>query len=359
MAVDLDWLVSRFDKVSIEYPGLSLVAVPAPARFTESNSVVDYDPSEDYCFYYPKLRSSKYEPQWYWASKNTMERDERGIILFSTKNYLEFPRWYFSDGFPVFEQGWWAMWLHRTFGFDPSNEDPNQKLQTNAECLRAYLPLFELATKVLLEHYEYEEWFIKWCSNCKARQFNSCGPWLLFILAHYKNIRKEQDVCVIDDIGIATILALRAFKEVQNRCTSDNNQLSPQNTIALAESLSPPSELLISADVPPCPYQKLWVYAQKTWVPGTNKFKICEYISKGPGNYTECLEHLIPNINRTAQTRRFHAVKGPMNKEIISALRLEVYRLGEQILIREVGRTPPPKSNRKPTTKKSTAKRNR
>jgi hypothetical protein len=261
------------------------------------------------------------------------------------------------------------MWLHRTFGFDPSNEDPNQKLQTNAECLRAYLPLFELATQVLLEHYEYEQWFIKWCSNCKARQFNSCGPWLLFILAHYKNIRKEQDVCVIDDIGIATILALRAFKEVQNRCTSDNNQLSPQNTIALAESLSPPSELQISADVPPCPYQTLWDYAQKMWASGTDKFKICQHISSGPGNYSACVADLVPDVGRTDQTKRFHAVVGVLNQQICGELGLRVYRpyRSQQILVERINESPnrnsktanPKRSTKKTSQKKSTTKRKR
>lgn len=340
MAVDLDWLISRFDRVSMEYPGLSLVAVPKPFRFTDTNCEVDCDASEGYRFYYPRINSSKYEPQWYWASDNTPERDERGVILFSTKHFLEFPRWFFSHELPVFERGWWAMWLHRTFGFDPSIEDPNQKLQTNAECLRAYQPLFELTTQVLLEHYEYEEWFIKWCPNCRAEQFNRCGPWLLFVLSHYKNIRKEQGVCVIDDIGIATILVLRLFK---------------------AKNQEPSLAVASKKNVSQGPYQTLWNYSQQKWASGSDKYKICQHITDGPGNYTECVEDLIPNVNRTDQSRRFHSVLGSLNKEIRDVLALEVYRWGAQILVCEVGRKPPEheRKPKQPTTKKSTTKRKR
>jgi ElaB/YqjD/DUF883 family membrane-anchored ribosome-binding protein len=112
---------------------------------------------------------------------------------------------------------------------------------------------------------------------------------------------------------------------------------------------------------PQTPYQTLWDYAQKMWTSGTDKFKICEHISNGPGNYSECLEHLVPNTSRTDQTKRFHSVCGAMNKEIRAPLGLEVYRFGEQIFVCKAGRKPlehKPKPQ-KTTTKKSTTKRKR
>jgi hypothetical protein len=122
--------------------------------------------------------------------------------------------------------------------------------------------------------------------------------------------------------------------------------------------------LVKKVDTPPTPYQSLWDYAQKMWTPGTDKFKICKYISNGPGNYSECLEDLVPNISRTDQTKRFHSVCGAMNKEIRVALGLEVHRptRSQQILVQEVCESPMSEerpNNRKPTIKKSTTKRKR
>jgi hypothetical protein len=106
-------------------------------------------------------------------------------------------------------------------------------------------------------------------------------------------------------------------------------------------------------------YHNLWDYAQKMWAGGTDKFKICELISEGPGNYSECGERLIPNVRRSVQTNRFHSVVGAMNKEIRSNLGLEVYRIGEQIYVCKVGQKPPEheRKSKKPTTKKSATKR--
>lgn len=340
MAVDLDWLVSRFDRVSIDYPGLALVGVPAPSRFTKSNSFVDASIDS----YHPEIRHTKYEPQWYWAEK-TPEFNSTKIITISLKHHLRFPYWKFRHSLPVFKRGWWAMWLHRTFGFDPSNVEPNQQIQSNSECLQAYQPLFELATQALVDHYGNREWFIEWCldTTCGNEKYNLCGPWLLFLLSHYPS-RKEWDVQVIDDIGIATVHALRTLG----------------NAITPAVGLSPPSELPTSADVPPSPYQTLWDYAQRMWASDTDKFKICQHISSGPGNYSACVEELVPGVDgRTLKTNRFHAVLGVLNKEIGAELRLEVYRFGEQILVCERGRKPTghKRKSKKTTTKKTTTKR--
>ena len=121
---------------------------------------------------------------------------------------------------------------------------------------------------------------------------------------------------------------------------------------------------LLSKKVAARLYQTLWDYAQKMWAPGTDKFKICEHISKGPGNYSECLKHLVPNISsRTEKTKRFHSVCGALNNEIRAALGLEVYRFGQQIFVCEAGWKPlehkPKLKPKKTTPKKSTTKRKR
>jgi hypothetical protein len=100
------------------------------------------------------------------------------------------------------------------------------------------------------------------------------------------------------------------------------------------------------------PYQKLWDYAQKMWASGTDKFKICECISTGPGNYSECVEHLITNVKRTEQTRRFHSVKDTLNADIRTELGLEIHRVGEQVLLFKAGERPTLKRKRKSATTK-------
>ncbi|MFN6303266.1 MAG: hypothetical protein ACK42H_13860 [Planctomycetota bacterium] len=139
-----------------------------------------------------------------------------------------------------------------------------------------------------------------------------------------------------------------------------NHRLTSRNAITPAVCLSPPTELPTSADVPPSPYQTLWDYAQRMWASDTDKFKICQHISSGPGNYSACVEELVPGVDgRTLKTNRFHAVLGVLNKEIGAELRLEVYRFGEQILVCERGRKPTghKRKSKKTTTKKTTTKR--
>jgi hypothetical protein len=122
---------------------------------------------------------------------------------------------------------------------------------------------------------------------------------------------------------------------------------------------TPDTKLPIPVDFQQTPYQKLWDYAQKMWTSGTDKFKICEHISNGPGKYSNCLDHLIPNVGRSDQTKRFHSVASVLNKEIKITLGLEVYRLGEQVLIREAAPKPTTKSKHNANTKKSATKRKR
>jgi len=105
---------------------------------------------------------------------------------------------------------------------------------------------------------------------------------------------------------------------------------------------------------PPIPpqYQDLWEYATKKWARGSDFCKICESVSKGPGNYTDCVNSLLPNTNRSAQTTRFHSVVGKMNKILSVELQLGVYRVprSEQVLVQRVNRG---------TRKKSSTKRKR
>ena len=107
------------------------------------------------------------------------------------------------------------------------------------------------------------------------------------------------------------------------------------------------------------PYQKLWDYTKKMWAKNTDKFKICQHISSGPGNYSACVDDLVPNVSLTEKTKRFHSVLGSMNREIGPELKLEVYRFGQQVLICKVGQKPPEHKRKRSrtTTKKSTPKR--
>jgi len=127
---------------------------------------------------------------------------------------------------------------------------------------------------------------------------------------------------------------------------------------ALLEMLETPQQ---QTPPPPSDYVKLWEYANKMWAKGMDKYKICESISNGPGNYSDCVEYLIPNVSRSEQTKRFHSVKGELNKAIQVGLSLEVYRDGQQVLIRKVGEQPTSqrKLKRTATKKKTNTKRKR
>ncbi len=103
-------------------------------------------------------------------------------------------------------------------------------------------------------------------------------------------------------------------------------------------------------------YHELWGYAQKMWASGTDKFKICKHISSGPGNYSACVEDLVPDVKRTDQTKRFHAVLHALNQHICDALGLRVYRLyrSQQILVERINESP--NHNNKPTNRKRSTK---
>jgi hypothetical protein len=113
---------------------------------------------------------------------------------------------------------------------------------------------------------------------------------------------------------------------------------------------------------PPSDYVKLWEYANKMWAKGTDKYKICESISNGPGDYSECVDYLVPKCDdKSLKTKRFHAVKDVLNEDIRCGLRLEVYRDGQQVLIRKVDEQPTSqrKLKRTATKKKTNTKRKR
>jgi hypothetical protein len=136
-----------------------------------------------------------------------------------------------------------------------------------------------------------------------------------------------------------------------------------QLTTKLYAEVSKISEPLtvVDSQTPPTSddYTNLWDYAKRTWASGTDRFKVCESISNGPGDYGKCVEDLVSNVDRTTQTRRFHAVIGPMNQQIGSELGLEVYRKGQQVLVCKVGERSTSKQKLKETTtnKKTGVKR--
>jgi hypothetical protein len=116
-------------------------------------------------------------------------------------------------------------------------------------------------------------------------------------------------------------------------------------------------------------YKRLFEYAQKQWNPVSHNYILCESIANGPGKYGECVEKLLPRVNKSTQTRLFHAVLGPLNKTIGGELGLRVYRptRSQQILVERVEESPnrnsktanPKRSTKKTSNKKSATKRKR
>jgi hypothetical protein len=265
--------------------------------------------------------------------------------------WTTFPCWLFDQkGGELYRAGFRAYWLHRKFGFDPRLETEEQNVVDNAECLQAYKPILEQANRILREQFDGKS--KRYFEECDLPTqghywFGDCSFWLfhLFVLHNLGGAEVMPGLHVMDDVGLATSAALRALRD-----SEQHSEVQPT-----------PSELPTPADVTPSQYQTVWNYAQQMWAPGIDKYKICEHLANGPGNYSECLEDLIPNVGRSAQTNRFHSVLLSLNKEIRGALALEVYRLGEQILVCEVGRKPleHERNPKQPTTKKSTTKRNR
>ena len=147
-------------------------------------------------------------------------------------------------------------------------------------------------------------------------------------------------------------VTLKRAYNVEDGRTPPIGQSKP---VEVSDSQRSPSESV------PNEYQRLWDYAQKMWARGTAKYKICECMKNGPGDYLDCLQLLAPGVNRTDQSRQFHSVVGALNGVVKVELRLEVYKVGQQILLCEAGQRPTRKKPiaKRPTTKKSSTKRKR
>lgn len=94
---------------------------------------------------------------------------------------------------------------------------------------------------------------------------------------------------------------------------------------------------------PPSDYQSLEDYAEKKWARDTDKYRLAESIKTGPTNCGECVDKLIPNVDRSTQTKRFHAVKHQMNQELQKEFGFEVFRDNEQVVIRRLTKPTPSK----------------
>jgi hypothetical protein len=212
MAIDLDWLVSRFDSVSEKYPGLVLVGLESPKEFTSRNCEV---PDSEWGMHFPvRTYEGEYGHQFYYAGES-VEHIPQGINLIkSLEPLLAFPKWTFGGvNSNVLKRGWWSIWLYRKFGFDPEFSDERQNLCSNSECLDAYQPILELATDVLIhQFYSDQEWY---CEQgvIHDTKWRCCAPWLLFLLSHFRIRRESQNRHVIDDVGIASSIVLRSLRD--------------------------------------------------------------------------------------------------------------------------------------------------
>ncbi len=212
MAIDLDWLISRFDSVSEKYPGLALVGLESPKEFTSRNCEV---PDSELGMHFPvRTYEGEYGHQFYYAG-DSVEPIPQGISLIkSLKPLLAFPKWTFGGmNSNVLKRGWWSIWLHRKFGFDPEASEEKQNLCSNSECLDAYQPILELATDVLIhQFYSDQEWY---CEQGAIRdaKWRCSAPWLLFLLSHFRIRRESQNRHVIDDVGIASSIVLRSLRD--------------------------------------------------------------------------------------------------------------------------------------------------
>jgi hypothetical protein len=212
MAIDLDWLISRFDSVSEKYPGLALVGLESPKEFTSRNCEV---PDSEWGMHFPvRTYEGEYGHQFYYAG-DSVEHNPQGISLIkSLKPLLAFPQWTFGGmNSNVLKRGWWSIWLHRKFGFDPEASEEKQNLCSNSECLDAYQPILELATDVLIhQFYSDQEWY---CEQGAIRdaKWRRSAPWLLFLLSHFRIRRESQNRHVIDDVGIASSIVLRSMRD--------------------------------------------------------------------------------------------------------------------------------------------------
>jgi hypothetical protein len=211
MAIDLDWLASRFDSVSEKYPGLALIGLKSPRKFTLHNCEV---PDPESGMHFPiRTDEGEYGHQFYFAN-DFAERNSQGITLMPCAPILAFPQWNFGCvGSEVLKRGWWAIWLHRKFGYDPEVTAEKQNLRSNSECLAAYFPILALATDVLIhQFYDAEEWFCEG-GHVYDHRWQCCSPWLLFLLSTIRSRRDVRNRHVIDDIGLASSIVLRSMRD--------------------------------------------------------------------------------------------------------------------------------------------------
>ena len=235
--VDIDWLISRFNSVSEKYPGLVLVGLESPKKFTSINCTV---PDPEWGMRFPNGTSEgEYGHQYHYAN-GIVVQEPQGIQRISlAPPLLAFPQWCFgSMDSPVLKNGWWAMWLHRKFGFDPEVTDAKQNLSSNAECLASYNPILEIATDILIQFYGTDEWFFESGVLSEGRpheKFSRCGPWLLFLLSCFRSRKESDGRHVIDDVGIASLMVLRSLRDGLDGQTESPPQASagsrPQNNL--------------------------------------------------------------------------------------------------------------------------------
>jgi hypothetical protein len=196
--VDIDWLISRIDNAAEKYPGLALVMIPSVEQFTEENSFCG--PAEatgpnDIATYFPKDRNHhKYQHQFYGNS-----------LL--DKDALVFPFWNFGySKSKVFKAGCWAMWLCRKHG-------TVREIQDDMACLDTYRILFGVCTNLLGDFYKAP--IFPWPEKGMRGelQYDLCLSWLLFLLSHVPQRKDFEGIYVIDDVGIASGMALRMLRD--------------------------------------------------------------------------------------------------------------------------------------------------
>jgi hypothetical protein len=196
MAIDLDWLISRFDNTAEKHPGLALVMIPSVDQFTEENSLCNPATTgqNDLTFYLPKCGKHQYQHQFY--GKRMLDDDA-----------LVFPHWHFGySNSVVFKSGCWSMWLHRKYGPAASFED-------DTICLDTYRLLFNACTVFLSDAGNETVFFSRPESGLRGEmKYDLCLPWLLFLMTEHP-MRKEGGVRVIDDVGLASSIVLRSMRD--------------------------------------------------------------------------------------------------------------------------------------------------
>lgn len=242
--IDLEWLASRFDDLSKQFPNLSLIVAMVPNDLEEVEHFVDAcegivsDPIP--------VINGRYAPQsadeggtWEIAV-NGVEHIELSLPIFS------FPQWYFwrSNSGP-WNEGIWAMWLFRDFGRDPSIENTLQNYSNNLSCLEAYSVLLAMASRYVKDNTTIlgiPDWMKRGVDVAPIgldsaidhyETFNACSAWL-FYLSKTHAVRKvysypkdkklkPTELYKIDDIGLASVSVL---KKIRNKL-SEKQPVAP------------------------------------------------------------------------------------------------------------------------------------